>query len=300
MNIKITQDVSIATHITHGGVFHADEVFTTVMFAMLSDVTLARIFVIPSETNAVIYDIGGGMYDHHQKGGNGERTNGIPYSSCGLVWRDYGSEIVQKLGCPATIAEIVADEVDKILVEGIDGADNGIEAVSDQKEMKYKPLNIVEEIAQFNPVWDSNNNTDEAFSEACIFAQGILRRTIENVISKVRAEEKLREIIFKTSGHILVLPVFMPWRDAVFKYDTGNGNELWYIIFPSRRGDYSVQCIPDRPGGFGLRHPFPKSWWGNPVNTGVEGCLFVHPNGFIAACDTLEHAKLLAQHSAEE
>ncbi len=42
-------------------------------------------------------DIGGrsdpasGDFDHHQRGGAGERANGIRYASFGLVWRHHGA-----------------------------------------------------------------------------------------------------------------------------------------------------------------------------------------------------------------
>lgn len=295
MNIRLTQNTNEATHITHGGIFHADEVFATAILATLGDVTVMRVFTVPADTRAFVYDIGRGKYDHHQKDGNGARENGIPYASCGLIWRDYGAEAVQKLGCPASLTGKVVAEVDNILIEGIDGIDNGIPIIADSTRMKYHPLNVSEEIDQFNPAWDSHQHPDEAFAAACKFAEGILHRTIEYAISNAKAESRVMDAIQKTVGHTLVLPEYMPWVDAVFNAEREKENELWYIIFPSRRGGYSVQCIPDAPGSFGQRHPLPKDWWGNPKASGVEGCSFVHANGFIAACDTLEHALELAQ-----
>lgn len=117
-----------------------------------------------------------------------------------------------------------------------------------------------------------HQHPDEAFAAACKFAEGILHRTIEYAISNAKAESRVMDAIQKTVGHTLVLPEYMPWVDAVFKAEREKENELWYIIFPSRRGGYSVQCIPDAPGSFGQRHPLPKDWWGNPKASGVEGC----------------------------
>jgi len=300
MSIRLTQNSNEATHITHGGIFHADDVFATVILAMLGDITVMRVFTVPADTRAFVYDIGRGKYDHHQKGGNGARETGIPYASCGLIWRDYGAEAVQNLGCPANLTDRVTAEVDNVLIEGIDGIDNGIPIIADSTRIKYNPLNVAEEIGQFNPTWDSCQHPDEAFAAACKFAEGILHRTIEYAISNAKAESRVMDAIQKTVGHILVLPEYMPWVEAVFKAEREKENEIWYIIFPSRRGDYSVQCIPDVPGSFGQRHPLPKEWWGNPKASGVEGCTFVHANGFIAACDTLEHALKLAQIASKE
>ena len=41
------------------------------------------------------YDPDAGRLDHHQRSGAGERGNGIPYSSVGLIWQKYGLEICQ-------------------------------------------------------------------------------------------------------------------------------------------------------------------------------------------------------------
>ena len=81
MSIRLTQNINEATHITHGGIFHADEVFATAILATLGDVTVMRVFTVPADTRAFVYDIGRGKYDHHQKGGNGARENGIPSAS---------------------------------------------------------------------------------------------------------------------------------------------------------------------------------------------------------------------------
>jgi uncharacterized UPF0160 family protein len=55
-------------------------------------------------------------YDHHQED-SPIREKGIPYSSIGLLWREYSHKI-----CSPDVAKIV----DKDLIEKIDAADNGI------------------------------------------------------------------------------------------------------------------------------------------------------------------------------
>ena len=82
-----------ANAITHGGLFHADETMATaILNKVFNNLILCRTFKVPEEVAApvIVYDIGGGKYDHHQKGGNGCRENGVPYSSAGLIWRDFG------------------------------------------------------------------------------------------------------------------------------------------------------------------------------------------------------------------
>ena len=63
---------------THGGLFHADEVFASVVLCTIFEKRFSevnRVFQIPDDASDsdIIYDIGGGKFDHHQKGGNGVR-----------------------------------------------------------------------------------------------------------------------------------------------------------------------------------------------------------------------------------
>jgi uncharacterized UPF0160 family protein len=81
------------TIVTHNGNFHADDVFSIAAFkCIFSSFKLIRTrdFDIIAKADIVI-DVGGeydpeaGRFDHHQRGGAGERENGIPYSSFGLI-----------------------------------------------------------------------------------------------------------------------------------------------------------------------------------------------------------------------
>jgi uncharacterized UPF0160 family protein len=67
------------------------------------------------EDDDIIFDIGGGKFDHHQIGAE-VRDNGIPYAVFGLLWREYSP----KLGLHPWIAEIM----DKEFVSLIDETDN--------------------------------------------------------------------------------------------------------------------------------------------------------------------------------
>lgn len=87
--LTLTQDKTQVTAITHTGVFHADEVMATaILLKARGELNLMRTFKVPEDISedVIVYDIGGGKYDHHQKGGNGARENGVPYSSAGLLW----------------------------------------------------------------------------------------------------------------------------------------------------------------------------------------------------------------------
>lgn len=288
MNIVTIVTADQATAMTHGGVFHADEVFATAMLCAVSDVRLSRVFRVPEDTTALVYDIGGGKYDHHQKGGNGIREDGTPYASAGLIWRDFGKDVVKSYGVSEEDLQTVVDSVDRSLVKWIDAADNGTGEVAG--------ASISSAVSSFNPCWDEEASADEKFLQAVDFAAGILEREIRSAASAARAKSLVKEALESAEGHTMVLDRFMPWQEPLFETDAEEN--IWYVVFPSIRGGYNVQCVPDVPGGFGQRHPFPVEWKGNASATGIADCTFVHNAGFIAACTTLEGALSLAEKAA--
>ncbi len=95
--IKTTKMTEQANVVTHGGTFHADEVMATVILSKIfGDITVLRTFKVPEnlKENVIVYDIGFGEFDHHQRGGNGTRENGVPYAAVGLIWKRFGRKIV--------------------------------------------------------------------------------------------------------------------------------------------------------------------------------------------------------------
>ena len=57
-----------ANGFTHAGKFHADDVFATALLQILRpDIKITRGFVVPDDFDGIVYDIGFGMFDHHQE-----------------------------------------------------------------------------------------------------------------------------------------------------------------------------------------------------------------------------------------
>ncbi len=282
-----------ATHITHGGVFHGDEVMATAILSAIGPVALARTFRVPESTEAIVYDIGGGQYDHHQRGGNGARENGVPYSSAGLIWREYGRRLVS--------CEEAWSFVDQELIQGIDAVDNGNFPGVDYPAKLATISNL---ISGFNPDWDSEQKADDAFLEAVAFAQGVLARAIRSAESKVRAKALVDTAIVASEERIIILPQFAPWREYVLTSTDAKAIEALYVVFPSNRGGYNVQAIPDTIGSFGNRKPLPEAWRGLPANdlqaaSGVADANFCHKGGFIGGADSLNGALAMARKAIE-
>lgn len=112
--VTTTTSMFEADLFTHSGTFHADEVMATAIIAEMTGKEELRVYrtnrmddVYPSP-DSIVYDIGHGQYDHHQKGGNGCRENGVPYSSCGLIWRDFGMRICCAMANPELVWKLSA------------------------------------------------------------------------------------------------------------------------------------------------------------------------------------------------
>lgn len=161
--IKIT-DKKEARFMTHNGPFHADDVFATVLLEKLyGDIALARVSEVPENAGVFAYDIGFGRYDHHQED-KAVRENGIHYSSIGLIWRDFGKDILEKMNIDDHLDDYLLD-VDELFILPIDALDNG--------EGKRLPVTVTSVISMMNPFWNQTITADEAFIKACDLARDI-------------------------------------------------------------------------------------------------------------------------------
>ena len=158
--MDITKNIKEATAITHGGTFHADEIMATVILEkVFGDIIVCRTFRVPEDLkeDVIVYDIGFGTFDHHQKGGNGARENGVPYAACGLIWKEFGHKIVADTCNP----ELVWNLIDRGLIQGIDAGDNG---ALPKLDYPAQAMSFSAVISGFNHNWDSNEDHDEAFA----------------------------------------------------------------------------------------------------------------------------------------
>ena len=73
-----------ASAFTHGGKFHADDVFSAALLLYLNpEIQIERGNQVSEDYDGIVFDIGRGAYDHHQKDSR-VRENGVPYAAFGL------------------------------------------------------------------------------------------------------------------------------------------------------------------------------------------------------------------------
>lgn len=293
--ITLVKDIKEANGITHNGTMHADEVFSTAFLSLyFGNFKVARVSEVPENisSNTIVYDIGKGKFDHHQSDAR-IRDNGIKYSSLGLLFEEYGINYLKKLKLKNTKA--IYNYFVKDFIEAIDAIDNGI-----FPEIKsiYKIKTVSDIIKIFNPSYGSFDNEDEQFVKAVLLAETILTEELKNVVGKVEANKKVKTILNKTKGSILILDEYLPYEETVL--NSLAGKKIKFAIYPSNRGGFGIKTIPISTTDKTSRVYFPKSWGGLTNSdleneTGVEGSLFCHANRFLVTASDLDTAIKLAK-----
>ena len=269
-----------ATAFTHSGKFHADDVFSSALLLYLNpEIRIIRENKVPEDFDGIVFDIGRGRYDHHQKDSR-IRENGIPYAAFGLLWEELGAEI---------LGEELAQKFDESFVQPLDNNDN----TGEKNELATL-------IGNFNPTWDAQGGNDEAFFQAVSVAGMILENKFERYLGNERADKRVEEILeehqkailsgekSKEEARILILPEFVPCQKRLSETD------IAFVIFPSNRGGY---CIQPQKKEYSLNYKcsFPVEWLGLEneelaAATGLPSAGFCHKGGFLMTTETLEDA----------
>lgn len=274
---------------THSGKFHADEVFSSALLLYLNPgIRIERGNRVPEDYDGLVFDIGRGTYDHHQKDSR-VRENGVPYAAFGLLWEVLGPQI---------LGEELAQRFDEEFVQPLDNNDN----TGEKNELATL-------IGNFNPVWDARkqekadggkqNQSDwhrkltdeeqgrgltEEFLRAVQAAFMILENKFARYQADARAEQKVEEVLqqhLQSGGNpkILVLPEFVPCQKKLKETD------IAFVIFPSNRGGYCIQPLKKK-GSMNYKCSFPEHWLGLENEelteaTGLASAGFCHKSGFL-------------------
>lgn len=285
--------------VVHDARFHADDIFAvaTMQIYLKGKLTVIRTRdekII--EKADIVADVGGiydektDRFDHHQKGGAGVRTNGVPYASFGLVWKKYGESL--------SSSKKVADRVEKHLVYSIDAADNGIN-VFEQNNPEVFPYLIQQVFRSISPTWKEDNSLlDQKFFECVDMAKKILEREIIHAQDYISAEEKLENIYNSSPDQkILILDDRYPWEEILVDYP-----KTLIIVAPRPAGNWKAEVTFLSKGSMERKMYFPQTWAGLRDEemakvSGVPDAIFCHNGRFIAVAKSKEGAIALAQKS---
>ncbi len=233
---------------THDGSFHADECMAVAVLKKINpslNVVRTRDAEKIKSLDARVdigfnYNPATNDYDHHQKGGAGVRENKVPYASAGLVWKEFGRQLVN--------SEESQNYVDYKIMQPIDAEDNGI------RPDKKTPFFSLGELVR------AYNSRKDGFEKAVQTSSDLLDSIIEegnnygSNVELVKKGEKLAD------GKIIIVSE-TPKGDSWQNYVVPNTNAS-YFVYPHESGDWRVRAVPTEIDGFEPRTPFPDAWRG--------------------------------------
>ena len=284
---------------THDGSFHADEVFAIAALGLLGDpleVIRTRDAEALGQADLRIdvgfrHDPSTGDFDHHQRGFERVRENGVRLAAFGLVWREFGERVCG--GDPE-----LSGALDQTLVQAVDANDTG-QQLSRPVIEGVSPLSLNGIIGAFNPSWDEALTPEqerERFDAALALARGIIAREIASAASGQRARRIVEEAIAAAADPRLIeLPVNLPWKQVLVPA----APEALFVIYPKRQG-FGLEAVPRELGSFENRRSLPAAWGGLEglelaAVTGVEDVVFCHGKLFLAVARSHASAMRLAE-----
>lgn len=196
----------------------------------------------------------------------------MPYAAFGLLWREFGKELVLPIGF---------DLIEKELVIPIDQNDNG---------MGFNPMSSF--IKSLNQNWDEpdSEKARDCFDKAVDFATQVLASFIYKARSLGSAALIIQAAIMANNNyakdHILVLNKYVPWKELC----KDMGLMINMAVYPSMRGGYNIESIDSDI------YPLPKEW----TEKLPEGMNFCHLNRFLAATDNFDNAIKYAYIAKEQ
>ena len=287
------------TIVTHSSSFHTDDVFAvaTLLLVLEKD---HEVEVIRSRDRSIIekadyvvdvgdiYDPSKNRFDHHQAGGAGERANGVPYAGFGLVWKEFGESLCG--------SKEIAEEIDKKIVQPIDGPDNGFGFMKSNIPDIFS-FDVGSMTHLFSPTWDEKDaDLYKIFIKLVSYAKVILERMIKvgkddlearNILISTYNNTKDKRLIFSDEG--------FPWEAVLAKFP-----EPLFVIYENKDKNWTIKGIRNDASTFELRKKLPESWAGKRDEelekiTGIPGSIFCHRQRFMAVNKTKEGILKMAE-----
>ena len=267
--------------VTHAGRFHADDVVSTVILEEFLDwlginkhnlIRTYRPDFTDNSIGAIVYDIGRGMYDHHQVGDEAKhciREDGGKYAAVGLIWKELSK---------IRFDQDDADYIYNSFIRYIDDHDNG---------NGKNPFSNV--IGLFNPPDTASNiEKDNAFREACDFVKVAYDKYLDEIKYRESQRKKLHKYIAthpfeSVTRYYLVTDSH--YGSVAYEYCRKHGIPFYLYPNPREEGSYTFETISKDP----------NSQTDHLVDIpekvrNLEGVQFLHPTRFLGSADSLSRA----------
>lgn len=317
-------NLSDRTICTHSETFHCDEVAAIAMLQYVFNVqsitrtrdkdAIAKHQDLPTSIVVDVghvYDHGQQCYDHHQSDfyETFSPSYDIPMSSCGLVYKHYGKEIIKimctKLNIPLDKINMdyVYFKIYTTFVQPIDAIDNGINYSDGQHVERYQPLTISAIVSGFNGDVTNSAEQDVRFKEVVKVVHTVINRLFISIIDKNYRYEKNSSIFKKAwdinteankSHGVLVLPERMDANSYLQEYDPHQ--TIKFIVVPRDNEVWNIWTVRKERTGFAILAPLISQEQAIEL-TSPESVVFIHKALFTGATRDLKSAVKIAYAS---
>ena len=285
-NIRLTKQYNKANFVTHSGTFHIDDVISTIFLSKIfKEINLIRLPSMDNRNtdNKLVFDIGLGEFDHHQKNRNGKRENGIYYSSIGLLWKKYGKKYLKDI--KVENIDKAYEYIDKELIQYIDATDN--------MQMEYLKYKISPDFIKLcNPEWNENVTEEEGFIHALKLADEFWNIYIKHTVAEIEAIEIIIKKTNEANENYTIFDKELPYRKAVHLLENKN---IKYLVFKSKRKCYDVRII-DNETEFKKELIIKDIKQARNISE-VRDLLYVDTNGKLCCTKTLDSAINLIRYN---
>lgn len=270
---------------THSQQFHIDELIAIALldvyvFQGKYEVVRTRDEKILAEARknpeAFVIDVGGVYdpdmlnFDHHQNDDKLRWADGLPYSSCGLVWKWLRE--TKKLH--QHMNDETMDIIENDLVRRVDKHDNGLEKMSEL---------IL--LIMYNRKPDDPKAQDRQFKMASRAAKDYFINYYSYVRGNIKAEKEIVKAIKKSEVHQDIVVCESNIKDASKRVAQLTDKKM--VIYPHSNGMWAIKTVPSDPrNDFSQKCPAPKEWLGLKEKeletaSGIQGLYFCHKGGFL-------------------
>jgi uncharacterized UPF0160 family protein len=297
----------IRTVVAHNGDYHLDDICAVAILNLWAqsngvdlDIQRTRDDDAIADADIVIdvggvYDITTNRFDHHQNSFSEVRENGVPYASCGLVWKQYGLDLCSG---DARLWSLI----DAQILAPIDAVDSGMGLMKSVHPSGITDITIHSIVSAYKPTWkellNNKEGIDSAFFATVSAMQSYLQRSIVSYRDYYEGVDAVRSAYTNARDKkIIELDIEYPWEDVLSEY-----SEPLLVIYHRKDGSYGIKCVRAHGhSSFQTRISFPESWRGVSGEdliavSGIHDAVFCHKAGFLLVVGSRQSAILVAQN----
>lgn len=223
-------------------------------------------------------------FDHHQSDHQLFWPNGVPYSSCGLVWKWLKDKKILNQKMNAETME----KIEKELIIKIDKHDNGIE---DWNEGTFLLL--------YNRKSEDPKSQDIQFNRALKTAKDYYINFFAYIRGHMQAEKEIKKSIKDSEQYKDLVICNSNIKDCAKKISEHSDKKL--VIYPRTNNSWIIRTMPKNAlDKFSMKAPAPMHWRSLSDGelssaSGIEGMIFCHKSGYLTMVEgTIEKAITVA------